>query len=484
MTRLFVEQVLQRCRQHPEQLALFHVAEEEQVTYAALYRRVAGVRANLQKAGISKGDAVILAASRSFDFIYLYLALHSLGAVTVPLDPRTPESRYTTIVRLVQPGLCAWPDGSMPGSVPLSEFREESVEEIPAPAPEPTDCADIMFTSGTTGVPKGVLLTHSNLRAAIQNINGYIGNTADDVEICPMPLSHSFGLARLRCALHAGGTILFEDGITKPRRLFDAMEKMRVTGIGMVGPAWVMLHRLSGDRIGRFREQLRYVELGSAPLSPEAKQHLAGLLPRTHVCMHYGLTEASRAAFLDFHADGKHIASVGKASPLSEIAIFSSDGRRLAAGERGEVCVRGEMVCNGYLDASQNKTAFFDGDFFRTGDEGSLDEEGYLYLHGRLKELINVGGEKVAPVDVEQLLDAMPGVQESACVGMPDPVLGETVAAFIVPEETTKPDTETLLTALKKELEPYKVPRRIIVTDHLPRTLSGKIKRIELKELL
>lgn len=481
---LFVDTVMQNARLHPRKVALINAADNSTLTYGELNTNVQKLRVWLTNNGVNKGDTVILAAARDFRFIYFYLALHSMGAVAVPLDIKTPTERFLYIRKHTIARLSIWPEASMPESIALPDVDALPPKNHPCLA-KPDMLADIMFTSGTTGDPKGVLLTHSNLAFAANNINQFVGNTADDIEICPMPLSHSFGIARLRCILYAGGTLVLEDGVTRPKHLFQTIAKTKATGLSMVGPAWLMLQKFSAGRISKFIDQLRYFELGSAPISALAKRELADLLPRTHVCMHYGLTEASRAAFLDFHADKEHLETVGRASPLSEIAIFSLDGQRLHAGEDGEICVKGRMVTEGYLDPQNNEKAYYPDGYFRTGDLGWLDELGYLTLIGRIKEIINVGGEKVAPMEVESQINTFPGVAASACIGQPDDVLGETVAAFIVLGDKDKTiDFVDLKKTLSDNLENYKIPKRFYLIDSLPTTTTGKIQRSALKKLL
>lgn len=482
MKPLFVSRVMENCALYKDKPALVRADDGQTITYADLGRHIAGARQALREAGVLKGSRVMLAASRSFDFIFLYLALHSLGAVAIPLDPALPAERCLAIREQTGPVLRVWPDGAMPHSRSYGDFSRRGEEPIEVQA-EPADIADIMFTSGTTGKPKGVLLTHANIEAAVRNINMFIGNGADDRELCPMPLSHSFGLARIRCNLFAGGTLILEDGIARPKRLFQSLANYRTTGLSMVAAAWTILARISGDKISEYGAGLKYFELGSAPISAAAKAELARLLPGAKVCMHYGLTEASRAVFLDFRADAANLASVGKASPLCEISIRAADGGELGTGEEGEICLKGPIVCKGYLEEEQSRAAFH-GDFFRTGDLGRLDANGYLFLTGRIKEIINVAGEKVSPREIEEELEAFPGVSEAGCCAMPDALLGEAVAAFIAPEAGREPDPEAIAAALKGRLEAHKRPRLIKIINALPRTISGKIRRAALKEML
>lgn len=515
---LFVNAVLENAQSHPDKTALINASDDTSLTYGTLHNNVLKLRCWFSTNGVSKGDKVILAAARDFSFIYGYLALHSMGAVAVPLDPRTTTERFTFVRERTQPRLIFWPDATMPGSVPPPDvstltysfnksensslqgtdeavdivFWDDAPEEVvtvPPPAnyslssqAQADMLADIMFTSGTTGEPKGVLLTHGNLACAINNIIQFVGNTAEDIEVCPMPLSHSFGIARLRCVLYAGGTFVLEEGVTRPKHLFQSIAKYKATGLSMVGPAWSMLRKLTLGRISEFFDQLRYMELGSAPLTAQAKEELADLLPCTRVCMHYGLTEASRAAFLDFHADAEHLDTVGKAAPLCDIGIFSPEGKQLPVGEEGEICVRGGMVTKGYLDPKNNEGSFLDNGYFRTGDLGRMDAHGYVTLVGRLKEMINVGGEKVAPAEVEAVINTFPNVAASACVGKPDPILGETVSCFVVLEDAQIAlDAEALRQHCTAKLESFKVPKTFTVVDALPTTATGKLQRSALR---
>ena len=481
MFNTFVSQVLQNCRIHPEKPALSFV-ERPTLSYGLLERHIAGVYRLLQSHGVGKGTPVVLAASRGPGFIFAYTALQALGALVSPVDPQTPGARLAYIRETLGARLTFWP-GALYDSEDAA-LLDEVTSDAPLPDTVPSleESADVMFTSGTTGASKGVLLTHGNLACAIAHINTYVGNGPDDVELCPMPLSHSFGLARMRCILSMGGHMVVVDGITPPKRLFSMMEQHHVSGLGMVGPAWTLLYKLSGSRISRFKDQLRYLELGSAAMQPEEKKRLAELLPTTHVVMHYGLTEASRAAFLDFHNEEDKLNTVGKAGPYSELCIGDEGGIRLPAGEEGEICVRGSMVSRGYINAP---SCFTPDGFFRTGDLGRMDVDGYVTIIGRIKEMINVGGEKVTPAEVEKVLNALPGIAESACVAMPDPILGEAVAAFLVPEPgASMPVLQTILPMLAGKLEKFKQPKRLYRIDALPRTVSGKLQRNALKEYL
>lgn len=262
---------------------------------------------------------------------------------------------------------------------------------------------------------------------------------------------------------------------------FNVLETEHVTGFGMVPAVWQYIKQLSGRRIERFAGQLRYIEMGSAPLPVEDKRLLIEIFPTTRLCMHYGLTEASRALFSEFHHDAHNLATIGKpVSDRVEACVMDESGEPVPDGTDGELCVRGNMVMRSYLMPQDNTNAFF-GNWFRTGDWGYRDNEGNYYFSGRKKELINVGGEKVNPVVIEDAIRSL-GVADCACVAIPDPkgVLGEVPKAFLQ-RSGIELDIEDLKQRLSQLLPPHELPAQWEWIDRIPRTSSGKIQRLKLK---
>lgn len=350
-------------------------------------------------------------------------------------------------------------------------------------SPDQSQVADILFTTGTTGAPKGVALSYNNLSAAVRNINAFIGNTSSDVELLALPVSHSFGLGRLRCSLSKGATVVMLGTFANVKKFFKEMARCQVTMFAMVPASWGFIKKMSGKYIGKFADQLKFIEIGSSFMPVEDKEQLMSLLPNTRICMHYGSTEASRSAFMEFHTYKDNLLSIGKASPNVEIKIFTSKGAPAALGEEGEVCVKGEHVTCSYWNETPERFAsdFYEG-YFRTGDCGTMDAEGNVYLKSRIKEMINVGGKKVSPMEVEDILNTIPGIKESACIGIPDPgiVLGEVVKAFIVADDNLS--DEDIMQQLRPQLEVYKLPIEIERINVIPKTTSGKIQRLSLKK--
>lgn len=476
------EQIFDKVQNIPDKVAL--ISGDTEITYSQLWDYCLCAAEKLkQDYHLKKGDRVILSAAGNIEFVYAYFGVHIAGGICVPIDPDTNQTRFEYIEKSTTP-VCVM--GSLHNvkkeTIPFTDVVN-GTSKASYVAPEQGQVADILFTTGTTGAPKGVALSYNNLSAAARNINAFIGNTSSDVELLALPVSHSFGLGRLRCSLSKGATVVMLGTFANVKKFFKEMARCQVTMFAMVPASWGFIKKMSGKYIGKFADQLKFIEIGSSFMPVEDKELLMSLLPKTRICMHYGSTEASRSAFMEFHTYKDNLLSIGKASPNVEIKIFTSHGTPAALGEEGEVCVKGEHVTCSYWNETPERFAsdFYDG-YFRTGDCGTMDAEGNIYLKSRIKEMINVGGKKVSPMEVEDILNTIPGIKESACIGIPDPgiVLGEVVKAFIVADDNLS--DEEIMQQLRPQLEVYKLPVEIERINAIPKTGSGKIQRLSLKK--
>ncbi len=476
------EQIFDHVQNTPDKVAL--ISGDTEITYSQLWDYCLCSAEKLkQDYHLKKGDRVILSAAGNIEFVYAYFGVHIAGGICVPIDPDTNQTRFEYIEKSTTP-VCVMGllHNVKKETIPFSDVVN-GTSKATYIAPEQSQVADILFTTGTTGAPKGVALSYNNLSAAARNINAYIGNTNSDVELLALPVSHSFGLGRLRCSLSKGATVVMLGTFANVKKFFKEMARCQVTMFAMVPASWGFIKKMSGKYIGKFADQLKFIEIGSSFMPVEDKELLMSLLPNTRICMHYGSTEASRSAFMEFHTYKDNLLSIGKASPNVEIKIFTSQGTPAALGEEGEVCVKGEHVTCSYWNETPERFAsdFYDG-YFRTGDCGTMDAEGNIYLKSRIKEMINVGGKKVSPMEVEDILNTIPGIKESACIGIPDPgiVLGEVVKAFIVADDNLS--DEEIMQQLRPQLEVYKLPVEIERINAIPKTGSGKIQRLSLKK--
>jgi long-chain acyl-CoA synthetase len=459
----------------------------ERVTYGTLARRVGATCAWFQQRGVHVGNRVVLSASPSVSFVVAYLGVHAAGAIAVPVATEAHGQRvrwtagtvgatFALLERRVEdmPCLCASPQ-DLPTARSLTADWEE---------PRSTEIADVLFTTGTTGTPKGVMLSHRNVCAAADHINLDVGNHERDLEAHPLPMSHAFGLGRLRCVLRRGGAVALLPDISDLSALFEVLDDYGSTGLSCTPAGLAIIERLTGQRIGGYSKQLKYIEIGSGPMSLVQKQRLQTMLPGTQLKLQYGLTEAARSISLDLGTAPEHLDTLGIPSPGVRIRIADAEGRQLATGMTGEIQIAGDHVMQGYWRDPELSRRALAGGWMHTSDMGLQDEHGFYRLLGRSSEIINVGGLKVSPVEVEQWLQKHPGIVDCACTGMADPenIRGEVVRACIVAAPSGPADRE-LRRYLRDKVEAYAVPVRFDRVDTIPRSSSGKILRAKLREL-
>lgn len=468
---------------NPDKIAL--VDKKIALNYKELFENIWASKILLEiEYGISKGDTVVLVANKNVAFIFIYFALHLIGAKVLPIDEQISQDRLKFAINMTSPKLIIGLQNEI-NNIKVIGFEcfiglKKSNVPVDIIFPNLNDSADILFTTGTTGEPKGVILSHRNIAESANNINSFIGNNHNDIELLAMPISHSFGLARLKCVLSAGSTLVLLGSIVNIKRMFRIFDEHKITGFGMVPASWSYIKKMSGNKLAEYSNQLNYIELGSAYMSPEDKMELVDLFPKTRLCMHYGLTEASRSTFMEFNTSIDYLDTIGKSSPNVTINIFDKKGNKLSKEEEGEICIKGNHVSRKYLNI--DKKDLFYGEYFRTGDIGLINRKDYIVLKGRLNEIINVGGKKLSPMEVEGKIKGFDSELEAVCIGISDAngILGEVVKAFVVKGNSIC-DLEEIDSFLKKKLEMYKVPVEYEWINEIPKTSSGKIQRQKLK---
>jgi acyl-CoA synthetase (AMP-forming)/AMP-acid ligase II len=472
------------------QTAIILPEQNVRISYGELREQVRDVAEALAAFGVTRGDRVGMALPNGLPTIVCFLAA-SMAGTAAPLNPGYKEDEFrfyledTNAKVLLLP-----PDGAeearrAAGQVPILTVNMDTAGRVtltgvsgrrPVPTVNIDDVALILHTSGSTGRPKRVPLTHANLSISAQNVARSYQLSASDVSLCVMPLFHVHGLvASTLATLATGGTVVV------PSK-FSPLSFWRVAGD--VGATWYSavptIHQLllarvkPGDARPAGAEKLRFVRSCSASLPPQTMHDLESAFGAP-VLEAYGMTEAAhQMASNPLPPSRRQPGSVGPGTGV-RISIRDDQGRELPAGERGEVCISGPNVITGYENNPEaNATGFF-GEWFRTGDQGVLDAEGYLTLVGRLKELINRGGEKISPREIDEVLLTHPQIAEAVCFGVPHPTWGEEVAAAVVLRE---PVPEADLQAFCKErLADYKRPKQIHITETIPRTATGKIQR-------
>jgi len=454
-----------------------------EVKYASLLTNSRKAASLLLDKGVKPGDRIILSAHKDIEFVYLYFGAQILGVTNVIVDASSNLERLNYIEQRTSPAYCFGYESQHFRSCGFEQlgidgyeaYREDVSADI-----SKDSVAEILFTTGTTGAPKGVCLSYANIFGSADNVNSFVGNSTDDIEILGLPICHSFGLGTIRCNIIKGATVVLLGNFANVRQFFKAIEQYHGTGFRVVPAAWAYIRKISGKRIEKYSNQIRYIEIGSAAMPLATKKELLEMFPNTRICMHYGLTEASRNCFVEFH-DTEHLESIGKpVCDKVDVKYFDEAGNEVPIGQKGELCVKGNMVLIRYLEDSDTANAFY-GDYFRTGDIGYKGEDGYYYLLGREKELINVGGKKVSPMEVEDIICSL-GVGDCICVPMKDPdgIMGDLVKCYVLKGSTLLSFGE-IANLLQGRLENYKRPVVYEWIDEIPMTPSGKKQRVNLK---
>ncbi|MDO8184244.1 AMP-binding protein [Conexibacter sp. JD483] len=514
MTRRALDDDLRDVAQRdPEREAL--VVGDRRLTYAQLDREVDRFAAALQQLGVARGERVAIVLPNGAEAAVAIYGVLRAGAAFTPLNPTIKadklayvlancdavavvcDARLAALVRAARESaptvahaiVAGARDGALPDAGPATVAFEQLLEQGGAPAHGALeiDLAAIIYTSGSTGAPKGVTLTHRNMTFAAGSLVEYLELTPADRILCVLPLSFDYGLYQLLMSVHAGATLVLERGFTFPGKVVELLERERITGLPGVPTVWQVLTGLNG-LAERELPHLRYLTNTAAALSATAIGAIRATFPRARLYSMYGLTECKRVSYLPPEQLDARPTSVGIAIPGTEVWVAGDDGEPVAAGEVGELLVRGAHVMQGYWNAPEATAARLRPGrwpwerVLATGDLFRADEEGYLYFVGRTDDIIKSRGEKVAPREVEEVLHAAEGVALAAVVGAQDPLLGSAVVAYVEPAPGASVDPARLRRHCAAHLEDYMVPQRIVVRDALPTTPNGKIDRLALSE--
>ncbi|WP_394823352.1 acyl--CoA ligase [Pendulispora albinea] len=476
------------------------------LTYGQLRRNVREIASQLNQLGLGRGDRIALAMINGPELITTFFGI-ATAATAAPLNPKYKQDEFAfyyedtaakALVTLSGSPIPAAMAAALPGMKLLSVSADENGycglavvsdgSSLPPPDPKPEevsesdDVAMILHTSGTTSRPKRVPLRHRNLVASANNIRSTYDLGPSDRTLCVMPLFHIHGIVgSMLSTLSSGGSVVCPPG-------FNAMEFLSL--IESFSPTWYSavptMHQMVLARVDRHAEQLRkrrlrFIRSSSAPMPPVVRERLEQCF-NAPVLDSYGMTEAShQMASNPLPPRERKAGTVGYGHGV-EVRIMDEAGHLLAPGEIGEVVVRGPNVVDGYENNPEANLAAYTNGWFRTGDQGVLDADGYLSLTGRIKELINRGGEKVSPLEIDDVLLRHPAVAEALAFAVPHKMLGEEIHAAVVLKDPV--EGSELRAHCAEALAEYKVPKRFHVLTEIPRGATGKLQRINMAKLL
>ena len=474
--RSIVNSIYKHSLAQPDKTAL--IALDRTVDYATLWKMTAGMAALLKEKGLEKGDRVILEANHTVEFLAMCYGIHLAGGVHVPVEHLAPADRVSAIAEEITPSMI------FTGEHPLEQcgVTLDDLAAYDGPVPEfPTEdmLQEILFTTGTTGKSKGVMITHYGQMNMCESQNAVLNYSIDNVWLIPTPMNHAAGLRKTHMSLVRGSTVLLMDGFTKLKLFFENIKNHHVTSIYLppAGVHYVLM--LGAKELAKYNDQLDFLYSSSSALPGGDKEKLISLLPDVRKFDAYGGSEVGAVCYIDYNAVSNDTKCVGKANPGVDIYIVDEHYNRMENATKdnpGIIAIRSNTVTAGYWNEPElTANTIQDGVIYMT-DLGYI-ENGYLYLVGRRDDVINVGGLKIAPTEVEDVALRHPMVDECVCIPFEDRVYGRVVKMLVKLNEGHELDVAALSEYLAEKLEAYKVPKYIVAVDEIPRTFNGKIDR-------
>jgi long-chain acyl-CoA synthetase len=496
----------QTVHRQPDKDAL--VFDGAHFSYAEIDRRATQLAAHLQQRGVQRGDRVATYLDNSVEAVVGIYAALKCGAVFMPINPLTKRDKLAYLLNdsrasvLIAHGVLqgefedalkhnqsvhtcyvvAARDGQAAADARCLPYPADSPLPLALPPCIDQDLAGIIYTSGSTGDAKGVMLTHLNMVSASRSVSSYLGLQGDDRIVCVLPLAFDYGLYQVLMAFLVGATVVLERSFSFPVKVLEVMARERVTVFPGVPTIFSLLMNLKTLKEHPL-PALRKITNTAAALSEEHIRQLRGLFPQSLLYSMYGLTECKRVTFLPPDQLDVRPTSVGRGMPNEEVWLVDDAGRRLPHGSTGELVIRGSNVMRGYWEKPlqtaerlkpgpiPGEMVLYSGDIFRT------DDEGWLYFVARKDDIIKSRGEKVSPREVENVLYGMPGILEAAVIGVPDPVLGEAVKAFVTLKAGVSLSERDVVKYCLSKLESFMAPKTVSFVDELPKTDTGKIKK-------
>ncbi len=500
----------QSAREFPEKEAFF--ANGQWHTFIEIERQANQLAHLFIEKGIKSGDRVAFYLENSIEYVVTYYAVLKTGAITVALNTEhladsvayiledcTVKALITNakLFRKIQtvfktesaPALWVWSapktfanaTGTKPILLPAE--LENRFTEVPTINSIDLDIASIVYTSGSTGKPRGATLSHLNIITNTRSIVQYLELTSNDRVAVVLPFFYIYGKSLLNTHFAVGASVVVDNRFLYPNVVLKTMQEQKVTGFSGVPSTFTILLNRSNIRNQKF-PHLRYVTQAGGAMAPAIQKEVAELFNPAKLFIMYGATEASaRLSYLPPDELHRKWGSIGIGIPNVDLFIADSKGNRLVAGEQGEIVARGVNLMSGYWNHPEETKKVLKHGLYYSGDLGVMDEDGFIFVVGRSKDMIKIGGNRASAKEIEDALYEHPHIAEVAVIGVADDILGEAPKAFIVLKDTDVKEIEEdhLRNFLKEKIAPYKIPKFFEFPDALPKNKSGKIQKLKLK---
>lgn len=482
-----IEYVSDYASETPHKAAVIVAGEE--TTYSELFEYVQKYAKFLESSGMKRGDIVVTKASQSLDYVIIYLAVHLAGGVIASMEKSLADAEMIKIARQLNAGVVI---GNGADEAERNEFLFISRESVMTDLshvdiadyrnvfPNPDESADILFTTGTTGSSKGVELSHRALTATAENLIYGCEYKKSTVLIAPGPLNHANAIRKLFTTFVNGSTIYILNGMTNLKAFYAALDYKDKDMACCLPPAAIRtIFQLTKNKLADYADRIDFIESATSPLPEPDKLKLCELLPNTRLYNNYGSSESASVCMYDYNKYPGKTGCIGKAMPNAKIMIVDDDKNVIDSDKdhMGLIACMGPVNMKGYVNEPLlTKDVLKDGILY-TNDIGYMDAEGFVYVSGRKGDVINVGGLKVAPTEVESAALSIGNIDDCICIAVDDRISGKALKLLVVCADDSRFDAREISKELAKKVESYKVPRYIEKTDKIARTYNGKLNR-------
>lgn len=483
MKNSILEIVAQNAAEFPDRLCM--VDGRGEFTYADIWHAAKCAAYELYTLGVHNSACVLVECTQNADYIICDFACNLLGACFVPVEHKASSANVQAIYEETEAVLliCEETYDFSAKTVSFADIIKENgteLEDWSFPAGE--DTAEILYTTGTTGKSKGIEISHKNNIAIAENISYGTEMRVGNVELIPLPLSHSHGLRCSYANFFRNGTIVITDGVTRVLEIYKFIKKYHVTAVDLSPTAASVLLKLTRGRFAEFNGQFDYIQIGTAALSEELKAELCRQFPEVRLYNFYGSTESGRSCALNFNSSDDRKYCIGFPTRNAKFIVTDDERKEIQsdAAHTGLLACAGAMNMKGYWKQPDLTAQIMKNGYVYTNDEGYIDERGFVYVLGRKDDIINYKGIKIAPEEIEEVVVQYKGVKDCACVPVAEKAAGQAPKVFLVLQNADKFDKTAFMRFLEEHIDANKVPKYIELIDEIPRASNGKIQRKKL----
>ena len=471
----------------PQKLCL--ADDTGEVTYQEYAVKIRKYAQAFLSAGIKADDKIVVEARQTIEYLAVELSLQVIGAVFVPVEHNCAKEKIAAFAQRAQAkATITVKEGEYPVDIAftydsLLPLVETATEFVPQTLPSREQISEILFSTGTTGKEKGIVITHGNNIALAQNVMYGVEMEKDNVEMIPSPMNHSHGLRRYYANMYNGCTVVLLGSIMNARLFFSNIDKYGVNAVDLVPSALSVLLKLSKDKMGEYADRIRYIQFGAAPMMEADQNKICALLPRTRLYNFYGSTESGCICIYNFNQPNSKKGCIGKPAYNAKIIVVDDDRREIVSDKdnTGTLASFGGMNMSGYWQDEEETAKVLCGGGVYSNDVAYYDQDGDIILLGRKGDVINVAGNKVSPEEIENVVKKFEGVADCGVIPVEDAMKGFVPKLFVEMKAGHSFDQVAIHRFIAANLEPYKVPVYIVEIDKIPRSYNGKLLRKELK---